>query len=331
MNFNHNNNLNFFGYPEKKEVFGLSLDETKALLDLFTMVCIKLLIGISGLKRTEISILKPFNLLIGYHREYLAFGISNDKAIRGLTSLSTMNIEIRQPLESNLNEVSFGELGYHITDIVKFNKEIIMNNKPFLQEYISTLRNNGKNIKVPEQLLINLTVGAEQYRKQLFERRNSMVINPVFKTKNITIDNNLCFTLLPFNKNQIEIFNDIINPTIEDEFNMQVLRANDIFGTNEIMEDIWTYICKAKFLIADITGKNPNVFYELGICHTVGKEVIVICEADSYESDYEGKFPFDIAHRRVVVYKNTGPGMLKFKQELINTIRAINGENEIDK
>lgn len=127
----------------------------------------------------------------------------------------------------------------------------------------------------------------------------------------------------------MEIFDEIITPTIKAEFGMQVLRANDLFNTNQIIEDVWTYICKSKFIIVDITGKNPNVFYELGICHTVGKEVITICEESSYQKDYREKFPFDIAHRRIIIYKNTGPGMNRFKEVLTSTIKSILEANEV--
>jgi hypothetical protein len=55
-----------------------------------------------------------------------------------------------------------------------------------------------------------------------------------------------------------------------------------------IMEGIWMMINKSRFLVADITDTNPNVLYELGIAHTLGKGVITISEKPDY-------IPFDIA------------------------------------
>ena len=45
-----------------------------------------------------------------------------------------------------------------------------------------------------------------------------------------------------------------------------------------IIEDIWKSINEAKFLIADVTGRNPNVFYEIVVAHTIGKSVIIISQ-----------------------------------------------------
>jgi hypothetical protein len=47
-------------------------------------------------------------------------------------------------------------------------------------------------------------------------------------------------------------------------------RADDFFAANSIISDVWNAITDAKVLVADCTGRNPNVFYELGIAHTLG-------------------------------------------------------------
>jgi hypothetical protein len=63
-----------------------------------------------------------------------------------------------------------------------------------------------------------------------------------------------------------------------------------------IMDEVWILLNQSHFLIADVTGKNPNVFYEIGIAHTIGKYVIVI-------SQKKDDVPFDIGHLRYIFYE----------------------------
>jgi hypothetical protein len=325
-----NKQLYFYSYPDDSDLYGLTLDELRGFLDIFTSVCISLLEDPGILKREEIPIFRPFNLLIGTYKEYLVFGFTDEKAIKNLTTVGYIVNDLNDSIHEDLNRIADYNYGFKIKQVVKFNLDIVINSKHFIKKYLETIMNEPKELIIPVTLAHEIKREVLEYRDQIFKERDRMLIKPIFKTKDITIDQTLCFTLLPFDNSQIEIFDEIITPIVKNEFQMQILRANDIFGTNEIMEDIWNYICKSKFLIADITGKNPNVFYELGICHTVGKEVIMICEEDSYNDEYNNKFPFDIAHRRIIIYKNTGPGMERFKRDLINTIRSVlSGEKEV--
>jgi nucleoside 2-deoxyribosyltransferase len=44
------------------------------------------------------------------------------------------------------------------------------------------------------------------------------------------------------------------------------------------MQDVWNHINKARIIIADLTTRNPNVFYEVGIAHALGKDVILLTQ-----------------------------------------------------
>jgi len=84
------------------------------------------------------------------------------------------------------------------------------------------------------------------------------------------------------------------------------------------MQDIWKSICEARLIIADLTGLNPNVMYELGVAHTLGKETLII-----YRQDENIKFPFDLAYIRRIEYENTPVGGTKLVSELKATLQAI--------
>jgi hypothetical protein len=68
------------------------------------------------------------------------------------------------------------------------------------------------------------------------------------------------------------------------------------------MQDVVSLIDRSAVVIADCTGRNPNVFYEIGIAHTLGREVILITQVDA-------DIPFDLRHLRYVSYLNNGEGL----------------------
>ena len=86
-----------------------------------------------------------------------------------------------------------------------------------------------------------------------------------------------CFVIMPFEKNLDEVYHRLIKPTVEKK-GYEVKRSDEIYGNQPIIEDITTEIRTANVLIADVTGKNPNVNYELGYAHALGKEVIIITQ-----------------------------------------------------
>jgi hypothetical protein len=57
-------------------------------------------------------------------------------------------------------------------------------------------------------------------------------------------------------------YQEIYMPAIK-EAGFEPVRADELFTTGSVVEQIWEQIEKAKLLLADLSGKNPNVFYEL--------------------------------------------------------------------
>jgi hypothetical protein len=79
-------------------------------------------------------------------------------------------------------------------------------------------------------------------------------------------------------------------------------RADDIWENPAVIQDVVSLIDRSRIVICDCTGRNPNVFYEVGIAHTLGREVILITQA-------EADIPFDLRHLRYVHYLNNGEGL----------------------
>ena len=96
----------------------------------------------------------------------------------------------------------------------------------------------------------------------------------------------------------------------------QCQRADDMWVHDHIMTDIIELICTSAVVVCDLSGKNPNVFYEAGIAHTLGKEVILITQ--SHED-----VPFDLRPIRYLNYLNNGEGRLKLASEILARVQSL--------
>jgi hypothetical protein len=107
-----------------------------------------------------------------------------------------------------------------------------------------------------------------------------------------------CFIVMPFGS---EWSNDV-HRTLADACkaaSVQPVRGDDLFTPTDILVDIWHSINGADFVIADITGRNANVLYELGIAHALAKPVLIV-------SRHAADIPIDLGTRRVIVYGQAG-------------------------
>ena len=153
------------------------------------------------------------------------------------------------------------------------------------------------------------------------EKLNKIVkIVPIFRGRDLLLDESLVFVLSPFTEMFSTIYEDHIKPTVESLRKLRCIRADDIYDNRPIIEDIWQCIVKSRIVVAELTGRNPNVFYETGIAHTVGKEVVLLTQSMS-------DVPFDLRHLRCVVYEYTPRGMSGLETTLKKTILNILSES----
>jgi hypothetical protein len=119
--------------------------------------------------------------------------------------------------------------------------------------------------------------------------------------KAVTIaEGDTCFVMMPFAKPVGDHYEKIYEPAIQ-KARLRPMRAdNDIFGPGKIIDQVWSGINAARVLVAELTGRNPNVFYELGLAHAMGKPVVLV-------SSNEVDVPFDLKHIRVIYYDVTDP------------------------
>jgi hypothetical protein len=110
-----------------------------------------------------------------------------------------------------------------------------------------------------------------------------------------SVDRELCFILMPF-RPELACVYETIQKVLVLQHRMRCLRGDDIYAPGIIMSDVWTKICEAHIVVADATDRNPNVFYEMGLAHAIGKTVIILAQR-------EEDIPFDLRHHRIVFYE----------------------------
>ena len=120
---------------------------------------------------------------------------------------------------------------------------------------------------------------------------------------------------MPFSDELYPVYSDHICK-VSKKLSLSVMRADDLFTNNSVIGDVWSGIMGASVLIADCTGRNPNVFYEIGIAHTVGKPVVLIAQDSS-------DVPVDLRHIKYIVYEYTPPGMKQFEESLTETLKSL--------
>jgi len=96
----------------------------------------------------------------------------------------------------------------------------------------------------------------------------------------------------------------------------RVLRAKDIWQHSAVIQDVFSLIFKAHIILCDFTGKNPNVFYEAGIAHTLGKHVVPITQSAA-------DIPFDLQHHRYLAYLNNAEGRSELTSGLIARFQSL--------
>ncbi len=104
-----------------------------------------------------------------------------------------------------------------------------------------------------------------------------------------------CFVIMPF-RADLNFLYLYLREYLKKKYNLHVERGDHRITTKPIIEKIRDQILSADIILGDITGRNPNVFYELGLADAYGKPVILMTQDDP------GGVPANIRHLDFVVY-----------------------------
>ncbi len=118
------------------------------------------------------------------------------------------------------------------------------------------------------------------------------------------------FVLIPFDKKFGDIYKFGIKGAAED-VGAYAERLDEQIFVEGMLDRIFNQISKADIIVADMTDRNPNVFYEVGYAHALGKITLLLTQnADD--------IPFDLKHRQHIVY---GGSIELLRKELADRLR----------
>ena len=131
----------------------------------------------------------------------------------------------------------------------------------------------------------------------------------LFQIPTDSLSSNLVSVMMPFEPNYNEVYQSL-EATCK-RLGVPCERADDIWEYSVIIQDIFALIYRSKVVICDFSKRNPNVLYEAGLAHALGREVIPIVQN-------EDDIPFDLRHHRYICYLNNAEGLqdLEVKIEL---------------
>ncbi len=127
-------------------------------------------------------------------------------------------------------------------------------------------------------------------------------------------DPSLVSVMMPFTASLAAVYDTI--KTAASSAGFKCLRADDIWDESTVIQDVFSLIFRSYAVVCDFSGRNPNVFYEAGISHTLGKHVIPITQSAE-------DIPFDLRHHRYALYLNNGEGRDRLSEEITSRLKSL--------
>ena len=237
---------------------------------------------------------------------------------------------IRKVVRSRLGR--FQRMSY----VIQFNQSATQSKK-MLNEHLHVINFKVDKNDSIDEILANFfnniqeeldAVEGKKFRArkpELFEEVSGTILDKASRAPDsselLSSSSNLCFILMPFNPVFAGMYEVIYNAVIQ--AGLKPVRADDIFSPGPIIEQIRSAIQQSRICIADLTGANPNVMYELGIAQALGKPSILL-------SQDINQVPFDIRHLRIVLYKETLKGLDQLREDLAKALNQSLGNDKIE-
>jgi hypothetical protein len=138
-----------------------------------------------------------------------------------------------------------------------------------------------------------------------------------------------CFIILPLGEDNSEIrrkadglINSVLRPVLQAQ-GFKVIPPHEIDLTGSITNHIIEHLLEDNLVVADLTGLNPNVMYELAVRHASGLPVVSIAEKRT-------NLPFDISVERTIFFDHDMLGVEELKPKLEAAIEAAIGAKKVD-
>ena len=173
----------------------------------------------------------------------------------------------------------------------------------------SMVRNDLANLKVVEDYLVEHFSESGPNISTIPGLGPTIGFSPsVFRVPEEPQDPKLVAVMMPFSPPFDGVYNAIKSACSRTGW-FYAQRADDIWKDTTIIQDVFNLIFRSQIVVCDYTGRNPNVFYEAGIAHTLGKTVIPITQSGA-------DVPSDVVHHRYLAYLNNGEGLSVLEQRM---------------
>lgn len=233
-------------------------------------------------------------------------------------------LKIREKIVSNFTHENWEEIGLltGFSDLIKNHKRLLRSLSWGDEDYSGNVLNVLSGIASQNEATLNVF---ESYLNEKFEEETHYIsakpsetkitfAPSVFEIPNTLIEQDLIAVMMPFNASMTSVYQSIKDSSKDTKY--RVLRADDIWENSTIIQDIFSLIYRSSIVIADFTGKNPNVMYETGIAHTLGKLVIPISQSID-------DVPFDMRHHRVLTYYPNTQGLKDLAKALKDKLKQV--------
>lgn len=234
-----------------------------------------------------------------------------DAAVKGFTGENWLELgaitgrldQVRQH-ERLLRSLSWGDPDYstHAFTVLLAMADADEGNLPLIERYVS----ERFEVEAEANISSSSVPGPRVY-----------FVPSVFSIPDTPPEADLVSVMMPFGAAFATVHAAVVASAKENR--MRCLRADDIWVHSTVIQDVFSLIYRSHIVVCDFTGKNPNVMYEAGIAHTLGKHVIPITQQPD-------DIPFDLQSHRYLRYLGNGEGLAKLTSDLsgrISTLKAM--------
>lgn len=233
-------------------------------------------------------------------------------------------IEMKRRIESKFNSSHWEELGlltgqsdeinghHRLLRSLSFGDEDYGGN--VLQVLQSMVRNDPAVVRVIEAFLDESFPDDSTFISAKPSTRKITFAPDVFRIPDQDVEPDLVAVMMPFRREFDGVFAAIKKAC--EGTRMRCLRADDIWENSTFMQDIFSLIYRAQVIVVDFTGKNPNVMYETGIAHTLGKHVVPLTQAID-------DIPSDMGHHRALKYLGNSEGLSSLTEQLTKRLAYV--------
>jgi hypothetical protein len=210
-------------------------------------------------------------------------------------------------------------------------------------DHVEQLRQQSEVLKYYPKLLLNLSRGSRHYPAEVFsilkfiatndsrafnklethvvlrvldrrDHRRNIIAPKIFGILELPIVPDLVAVVMPFRKDFSRVFEAIELACGATYFHCR--RSDDIWEDSAAMQDVFNLVFHSGVVVVDFTGKSPNVLYETGIAHTLGKHVVPISQSLD-------DVPFELIRHRVLKYSAEPEGLVLLQSRLEEALRQI--------